>query len=157
MWPRSTRCTDSCHPPAILVLTAIAMWFTSRYSAWALPAMPGQAVIAVIIAGGGLLVMVWAALCFRRARTTVNPMEPTRASALVETGPYRYSRNPMYLGDALLLTAWAVYLGTPVNVIWVAVFVLWLHKFQIPHEERALADSFGDAWHGYRTRVRRWL
>ncbi|MDZ7829768.1 MAG: isoprenylcysteine carboxylmethyltransferase family protein [Halofilum sp. (in: g-proteobacteria)] len=133
------------------------MWLTALYPAWALPATPGQALIAAVIAGGGLLVMVWAALCFRRARTTVNPMDPGQVSALVEVGPYRYSRNPMYLGDTLLLIAWAVYLGTPVNAVWVVLFTWWMHRFQIPHEERALADSFGAAWHGYRSRVRRWL
>lgn len=143
-------------PPVILVLIAVAMGLTGLYPAWTAPAMPGQTPVAAIIAAGGLLVIVWAALCFRRARTTVNPTEPAKASALVDTGPYRYSRNPMYLGDILLLIAWAVYLGTPVNAVWLALFAWCMDRFQIPREERALAATFGEAWNSYRTRVRRW-
>lgn len=144
-------------PPVVLVLIAIAMWLTGLNPAWTLPAMPGQMPVAALIAVAGLLLVVWAALCFHRASTTINPTRPTQASELVETGPYRFSRNPMYLGDALLLLAWAVYLGTPVDVVWVALLAWWLDRLQIPHEERALADAFGEAWYGYRARVRRWL
>ncbi len=144
-------------PPVILLLIAMAMWLTGLYPAWTLAAMPGQTLVAAVIAGAGLLVIVWGTLCFRRARTTVNPTEPEKVSALVETGPYRYSRNPMYLGNVLLLAAWAVYLGAPVNVLWVALFVGWMDRFQIPREERALADTFGGAWDSYRGRVRRWI
>lgn len=94
---------------------------------------------------------------FRRARTTVNPLVPEQASALVQAGIYRHTRNPMYLGFALLLVAWAALLGAPLALLAVAGFVLYLDRFQIVPEERALAGLFGADYTRYRERVRRWV
>ena len=93
---------------------------------------------------------------FRRARTTVNPLRPEKASALVSSGIFRYTRNPMYLALAMALLAWGLLLGHP-----------WrprpggLRRVDEPlpdrTEERALAALFGDDFERYRREVRRWL
>jgi len=144
-------------PPAIVALIAAMMWLTQRYSPTASLDLPGRSVAAALVAAAGLGLIIRAAICFRRARTTVNPLAPDRASSLVTAGPYRFSRNPMYVGDAALLLAWAIQLAAPVNAIWLALFVVCLDRLQIPREEAALAARFGRSYAAYRERVRRWL
>ena len=104
-----------------------------------------------------LLVAIAGALQFRRARTTVNPMKPDTASSLVTGGIYRFTRNPMYLGDALILLAWAVFLSNPITLAGVPLFVAWMNVLQIAPEERALKARFGEAFDLYCSRVRRWI
>jgi protein-S-isoprenylcysteine O-methyltransferase Ste14 len=95
---------------------------------------------------------------FRRAQTTVDPTRPAKASALVVGGVYRLSRNPMYLGFLLLLLAWGVYLShLPSLLLAPLAFVLYLNRFQITPEERALESLFGDEYRAYKREVRRWL
>lgn len=72
-------------------------------------------------------------------------------------GVYRATRNPMYVGLALLLLAWTVYLGAPLALLGVAAFVAYITRFQIVPEERVLAQKFGPEFGAYRSRVRRWL
>ena len=94
---------------------------------------------------------------FRRAKTTVNPLKPEQASSLVTSGIYRWSRNPMYVGFALFLVAWAAWLASPWTLLGVAGFVLYMNRFQIGPEERALASLFGIDFNHYCASVRRWL
>jgi len=94
---------------------------------------------------------------FRRAKTTVNPMKPESASALVASGIYRYSRNPMYLGFLLMLLGWALWLSNASALLLLPAFVLYMNRFQICPEERALLSLFGPDYMQYRARVRRWL
>jgi protein-S-isoprenylcysteine O-methyltransferase Ste14 len=96
-----------------------------------------------------------AILAFRRARTHPEPWKPTKA--LVTVGPYRYSRNPMYVGMTLL------YLGTAVwqNTVWPLLalpVVLWVVQVGVVRrEERYLEGLFGEDYRAYRDRVRPWL
>lgn len=112
---------------------------------------------ALALAALGAGVCLAGVASFRRARTTVNPLVPEQASSLVQAGIYRHTRNPMYLGFAILLVAWAALLGAPLALFAVAGFVLYLDRFQIAPEERALAGLFGADYTRYRERVRRWL
>jgi len=75
----------------------------------------------------------------------------------VSSGIFRVSRNPMYLSMAFALLGWAVGLGRPWLVVGPVVFVLYLTRFQIRPEERALAEKFGPAYEDYRRSTRRWL
>jgi protein-S-isoprenylcysteine O-methyltransferase Ste14 len=92
---------------------------------------------------------------FRRARTTVRPDRP--ASALVTTGPFRFSRNPLYLSLAVLQTG----IGIWMNSVWVLALVAptaaILSRIAILPEERHLAEVFGSAYRDYQASVRRWL
>ncbi|MGH8122848.1 MAG: methyltransferase family protein, partial [Rudaea sp.] len=96
-------------------------------------------------------------LSFRRARTTVDPTKPEQASSLVKTGIYRVTRNPMYLGLTLVLVAWAAFLSSAWALLGVAGFVLYMSRFQIAPEERALASLFASEYEAYKASVRRWL
>jgi protein-S-isoprenylcysteine O-methyltransferase Ste14 len=113
--------------------------------------------LAVALIGGG----AWLALdgvatvFFRRAGTSVVPMNPT--TALVTSGPYRLTRNPMYVGMACLYIALAFAFG----VIWALVFlpavIVVIDRFVIAREEPYLERKFGQAYRDYKARVRRWL
>jgi protein-S-isoprenylcysteine O-methyltransferase Ste14 len=94
---------------------------------------------------------------FRRARTSINPLHPARASALVVTGIYRVTRNPMYVGLLLMLVAWTVYLSSLWLIAGPLVFILYMNHFQIAPEERVLSVLFPEEYEAYCRRVRRWL
>lgn len=140
-------------PPLVaLVLGAIA---------WAIggPALdiPGRTVVAILAAGLGLAIEIVAALAFVARRTTLLPWAPARTETLVTSGLFRFSRNPMYLGQALLLAAWVLYLGTWIAWLALPAYVLYMNRFQIGPEERILAAKFGADYESYRARVRRWI
>lgn len=113
--------------------------------------------LALPLIGAGLLFVLAGGVSFRRARTTVNPLKPEAASALVTSGIYCYTRNPMYVGFALWLLAWGLYLASPLVLLGVLGFVLYMNRLQIAPEERALGRLFGADFAAYRQRVRRWL
>ena len=69
---------------------------------------------------------------------------------------YRLSRNPMYLGFLLVLAAWAVLLANVLVLLPVVAFVIYMNRFQITPEERALAVMFGTEFNAYKRRVRKW-
>lgn len=144
-------------PVAVVVVAAILMWAI----AWLLPALnltlPGRLPAAIAAVLLGVLVTLAGIVEFRRARTTVNPLMPEAASSLVDRGIYRLTRNPMYLGFALALLGWGIYLSNPVSLAMLFAFVAYMNRFQIIPEERVLESLFGDAFKGYRTKVRRWL
>src|ERR1019366_8041563 len=94
---------------------------------------------------------------FIRARTTVNPIQPNRASRLVVSGAYCMSRNPMYLGMVLSLSGWAGLLGSPIGLLAVWLFARVLVIVQIGPEEIALRDRFGESYVEYCQRVNRWI
>ncbi len=113
--------------------------------------------VSVFFATLGLLVIVAGWYVFRKRRTTVNPVYPERATRLVTSGVYRYSRNPMYLGFLLWLVAAVMFTGNLVNAVFLPVYLYWASRLYIEPEERALAKLFGDEFLAYKSRVRRWL
>ena len=102
----------------------------------------------------GLVLNIWSDQIFKKARTTVNPFE--RSSRLVTKGPYRLSRHPMYLGMVLILVGLGVVLGSAAPWAVVPAFVLVAVKF-MGVEEKAMEETFGQAYRDYRRRVRRWI
>lgn len=105
----------------------------------------------------GLILILAGAWHFRRRGTTLNPLHPETTSALVTSGVYRISRNPIYAGFLLCLCGWACYLANRYALIGPVIFVLYMNYFQIRPEERALAQLFGQEYDAYRRLVRRWL
>ncbi len=144
-------------PPIVGIVTALLMWLVARqWPGELLPETATRWVCGTLITLS-LLLDGWAIVAFRRARTTVNPLAPEKASAIVEVGPYRVTRNPMYLGMALILLACVIWFGQPLNLLVLAMFIAYLTAFQIKPEEAALTERFGQEYESYRARVRRWL
>mgnify|MGYP000499719522 CR=1 FL=1 len=115
-----------------------------RFLAWGLVILGASVALAGVVT-------------FRRHRTTVNPFKPGTASTLVESGIYRRTRNPMYVGVTLALLGFAAWRGHPLSLVLVALFPAFIQRFQIAPEERALGEIFGPAYAAYKTRVPRWL
>ena len=146
-----------CPPPLVALILAFAMWLLHRQTAGLAVAFPFQVHFAAVLAIIGLALDLNALRRFLKARTTISPFRPNRTERLVTGGVYRLTRNPMYLGMLLLLSAWAVWLGNPLNLAALAAYVAFITQFQIKPEERALAKKFGQPYLDYCARVRRWL
>jgi protein-S-isoprenylcysteine O-methyltransferase Ste14 len=143
-------------PPIVGLLIAAAMWGIAKSTAATL-AVPDPVFAAAVVALVGLAFDLAGILSFLRAKTTVNPLKPEKATALVTSGVYRLTRNPMYVGMLFLLIAWAIYLDSPWALLGPLAFVLYMNWFQIGPEEKALEELFGDKFSDYKRRVRRWL
>ena len=145
-------------PPVVIVLLlAAAMFATARLA----PAfgfhLPANRIIATGLAVSGVIVALLGVASFRRAGTTVNPLQPAAASQLVVSGIYRRTRNPMYLGMLLVLLGWGVGLANALALLPAAAFIPLMNRLQIGPEERILAATFGPAFTAYQSAVRRWL
>jgi protein-S-isoprenylcysteine O-methyltransferase Ste14 len=144
-------------PAAVVLLTAAFMWVC----AWAVPAFgfrfPASDFYAVGLAVAGAVTSVLGIVSFARARTTINPMKPESSSSLVVSGIYKLTRNPMYLGSLLVLAGWGIHLSNVLAFLLLPPFILYMNRFQIGPEERALAALFGQEFAAYKSRVRRWL
>ena len=145
-------------PPVAVVLAVSAlMWLV----AWAVPAfkflLPARDLVAMSFVLAGAVTSALGVVSFRRARTTVNPMKPELPSSLVASGIYGLTRNPMYLGFLLVLLGWAIFLSSVLAFIFLPAFILYMNRFQIDPEERALAALFGQEFTAYKARARRWL
>lgn len=145
-------------PPLMAVVIAGAMYAaaTLHAPAWALPPSV-RVVVALALAGVGVVFDLAGMLSFRKAKTTINPLTPQRSSAVVTHGVYRLTRNPMYLGLVLILLGLAVYLASVWALLGPVAFGAFITRFQIQPEERALKARFGTAYTDYCARVRRWL
>jgi protein-S-isoprenylcysteine O-methyltransferase Ste14 len=144
-------------PVALFVVVALLMWtVASSLPSWriAFPSRTLATVLLLLVAGA---IGIAGVRAFHRARTTVNPLRPERASALVTSGIYRRTRNPMYVALAIALLAWALWLAHPLALLGVAAFVGWMNRYQIAPEERALQALFGAEFERYCSEVRRWL
>ena len=144
-------------PPVVVAIIGVVMWAVGRKLELGKFEAALQAPVAGVLLIVALLLMFVAVASFIAAKTTVNPLRPSRASSLVTTGIFRISRNPMYLGDLLVLAALAVWLGNVVNVVLLVFFIWYINRFQIFPEERALTNLFGESYVAYCSRVRRWL
>jgi len=143
------------YPPAYLLLAAVLMLGLHVLA-------PVKQVIAsplrflgIIPLIAGVAVVLWGAGIFRRVGTAIKPFEPS--TVLVVDGPYRVSRNPIYLGLVCALVGVGVMLGTLTPFVVVPIFAYWIDRRFIRAEESMLAETFGPRYDAYRARVRRWL
>lgn len=134
------------------------MWLASRVLPEAGFDLPGRVAISAATAAVGFALCLAGILRFRQAGTTVDPRRPGQASALVTTGIYSVTRNPMYLGFLVVLVACGIFVANAVALLFgPAAFALYIDRLQIPAEERALTQAFGDEYRAYTKRVRRWI
>ena len=119
------------------------------------PLAPASVVIGLLLLLGFVGTGVWGALEFRRARTNIDPRRP--ALVLVESGPYRVTRNPMYLGFLLLFAG----IGLLASLDWSLPLLpfVWfaLDRLVVRREEAYLSAKFGAPYNAFRARTRRWL
>jgi len=140
-------------PLATVVLGVILQRFWPIDPGFVLPLhyWVGGLIIAAAFFGLGF----WAVLVMRRSGQSENPWKPT--TAIVERGPYRFTRNPMYLQLVLICIGFAILLMNPWILLLTPLCAWVLQRFVIRPEEAYLTRKFGDSYRDYQRRVRRWI
>ena len=145
-------------PPAIVfILFAALMYLLASFLPVGYFDFYGRYLLVKILLAVAILIGTISLYQFFRAKTTVDPLTPSKAQKLVTKGLYNYSRNPMYLTLLLILLAWGLWLGNVFNTITAAAFVAYMNRFQIIPEEEALKEKFGKDYEKYLIKVRRWF
>ena len=145
-------------PPLIVVaIAALLMWAVARVTPRLTLLYPGRVLVAAALLISGIAIVLMGVLAFRKASTTVDPRFPENATHIVSSGIYRFTRNPMYLGMLVVLIAWMALLSNVSTVVMPPLFALYITRWQIVPEERALAEKFGAEYEAYCRSVRRWL
>lgn len=147
-----------------MLLTAIAIgWFLNRQ----LPTLAGLAMLGhfplapVQIWLGWLLVVlaiavdVWVLMIFKNHKTNIRP--DRRADSLVSTGPFAYSRNPIYVGNIAIILGLSIVNGSVWYMLLSALLFFLIRELAVKREEAHMAANFDDAWLRYKSTVRRWL
>jgi protein-S-isoprenylcysteine O-methyltransferase Ste14 len=142
-------------PPVFFLVALVLMVFFHRVAPWAHVLDAPYRYAGIVLAGLALGVGAWAAVLFRRAGTNIRPFMPS--TALVVVGPYKFTRNPMYLGMAGILLGAAVFMGSLTPFIVIPAFMALISERFIIPEEAKLEEAFGREYCDYKARVRRWL
>lgn len=145
-------------PPFLFAGGLMLAWLLHRGWPLPLPGVEGRGaarVAALLLGAAGIGWMAWGLITFRRARTAIIPHHP--ASRLVTEGPYRFGRNPMYLGMSALYAAVAIRLDTLWALALFPLVIVLLHRLVIRREERYLSAEFGEEYDRFRARVPRWI
>lgn len=145
-------------PPVVVFAVALALMWWSVVSWPSLVfELPLRTLFVMICVASSGYIGIAGVLEFRRHQTTVNPHTPNNASTVVDTGIFKYTRNPMYLGLVVLLIG-ALFYWSSLASLWVIVaFISYLNRFQISAEERILSEKYGTQYTDYLTKVRRWI
>lgn len=142
-------------PPLLTLILLIAQVLLSVQMP--VPGMfgPGIAQFGYLVIVAGVLLLIWGAGHFRKVRTNINTFRDP--DVLVTGGPFRFTRNPMYLGFFLILFGAAIVYDAASALLPVAAFFAAANWWYIPFEEQAAEKALGEAYDDYRRRVRRWL
>ncbi|WGE88805.1 methyltransferase family protein [Actinobacillus arthritidis] len=139
-------------PPLLFAIASLAIYFLPHSSIYFIPKFLSYILLLLAFLIGGMSVYT-----FWQVKTTLTPLDPKQTSQLVVKGIYRVSRNPMYLSLVLLLSALTIWLPSYWGFLVIIGFILYLNRFQIMPEERALTEKFGQDFVSYQDKVRRWL
>ena len=143
-------------PPPILALVMIVLIYLSPLFVESITFnYQGSLSVLFIILGAACALPSFK--LFAKFKTTITPLKPSDATALVTEGMYRYSRNPMYLGLLLWTIASTIWFGTWFGIIINIVFIFLINFLQIIPEEEALLEIFGEEYEEYKKNVRRWI
>jgi protein-S-isoprenylcysteine O-methyltransferase Ste14 len=142
-------------PPVVTLVFGLSIYFSReifqaveiKYSSY----------IGILLLVLGLAILISAVRLFRKDKTTVNPLSPEQATKLVTDGIFKYSRNPMYLGMVFILSSMAVFFNLIGGIILIALFCIYITKFQIIPEERAMSNLFSQDFNKYKQATRRWI
>jgi protein-S-isoprenylcysteine O-methyltransferase Ste14 len=145
-------------PPPVVFLAGLGLGFLLQRAlplAFAAPGNPLPRWLGGLLTLGAGALALWAFLTFRRARTTVRPDRP--ASALLTRGPFRFTRNPLYLSLSLLHAGLALLANALWPLLMLLPVLLVIRSYVVAREERYLLGRFGADYEAYRQAVRRWF
>ncbi len=145
--------------PPILLVMALALEIGLQWLV-PLPWIYGRAALEATASGIAMIVAafaidIWAALVLRNHKTTIMPHRPS--TRLVTRGPFRFSRNPIYVANLMLVAGLGLVLANLWLLVVTPLFALALQKLAIAGEERHLEALFEDQWQDYKAQVRRWI
>lgn len=143
------------YPPTYLLLAFLLMIGLHLVAPVRLLIHAPYRFLGLIPLAGGVALVLWGAGIFERVGTAIKPFE--ESSVLVSRGPFRVSRNPMYLGMVIGLTGVAVVAGSLTPFLVVPAFAILIERRFIRAEEAHLERTFGASYMAYKARVRRWL
>ena len=142
-------------PPIITFICGIAIFFSKSFFNQFFSY--NNNIISLILLILGLVVFISAVKSFNKQKTTINPLEPRKASSLVVSGIFKFSRNPMYLGMLIILLSTSFKFNLIGGMIISLFFYIFITKFQIIPEEEAMNELFGDKFTQYSNTTRRWI
>ncbi len=144
-------------PPPVIVAVFLALGLVAdKYlpSSFGAP-MNYLAKLGIILIVGGFVLAFWCAWMYFKAKTSILPH--TQDSAIINTGPFRFSRNPIYLSMVMVFTGICLYWNAPIALLFLIPTILSLRYYVIAKEEAYLTRRFGDEYLTYQRKVRRWL
>jgi len=142
-------------PPIVTLFFGLCIYLSRPYfPEFSSSLLNSMSVISFVV---GISVFVAAVGSFKKQKTTVNPISIEKASSLVISGIFKYSRNPMYLGMSFILLGLAFKFNLIGGLLFTSIFMLFITIFQIKPEEVAMEKLFEQQWKDYIKNVRRWL
>jgi|TARA_B100000767_G_C19345026_1_gene361383 protein-S-isoprenylcysteine O-methyltransferase Ste14 len=144
-------------PLAFVAICALCMFLTNQLYTDLNLSYSFNLITLLILSLIGIAFVLAGIVTFKIHKTTVNPVNTKNVSTLVNSGIYKHTRNPMYVGMLCVLIGYVVYLANPLNIVFAVFFVLYLNKYQIIPEEVFLEKLFGKDFIAYKRVVRRWL
>ena len=144
-------------PPILTLMSAILMLIISKYFNKANFSLNQHNQFALFFLIVALIIIVISIAKFIKIKTTISPLKPNKTSIFVDSGIYKHTRNPMYLGLLLILFSLFLYLKNFLSFLVLPLFVIYITKNQILPEEKVLENLFGDQYKKYKNKVRRWI
>ena len=143
-------------PPPLVALT---FGFLIKYTKNIFPVIEikNEIVFGSFMIISGLIIILSAIISFKKYKTTITPLNPSKATKLIVHGVYKFSRNPMYLGLLLVLFGVSTMLNPIGGLFFIPLFILYLNYFQIIPEENAMIQLFKGEFLKYKRNVRRWI
>ena len=142
-------------PPIVTATFGLIIYFSKSFSP--VYSFDNSNIISVIFLLFGLGIFSAAVQSFKKHKTTINPLSPDKASSLVNSGIFSYSRNPMYLGMLLILLSVSFKFNISGGLFISFLFKIYITRFQIIPEEKAMAKLFGEEFITYKNQTRRWI
>ncbi|MYM58386.1 hypothetical protein GTG28_04050 [Vibrio sp. OCN044] len=144
-------------PPLVFIILFLAIKFTSEEFNTLSVNLPFAHIVLIACLVVSVFVGFAGVYEFRKAKTTINPIQVKQASKVVDTGVFSFTRNPMYLSMFVLLFGFAYWQQNILSMLITFTFVFYINRFQILPEEAALEELFGATYVDYKQRVRRWI
>lgn len=143
-------------PPIWGLLFVLVAWGVGYAAGIQAPSWLDHPALGTLVLIAGLALAGWGRLTFAKAGAEIRPASP-KNSHLVTNGPFRFTRNPMYLGIFVMTIGLMLIIGTPTMLLAPIAFFLWVNFISIPFEEAKMERQFGEAYRNYQRRVRRWF
>ena len=142
-------------PPIVTATFGLIIYFSKSF--FPVYSFENSNMISVIFLLFGLGIFSAAVQSFKKHKTTINPLSPDKASLLVNSGIFSYSRNPMYLGMLLILLSVSFKFNISGGLFISFLFKIYITRFQIIPEEEAMVKLFGEEFIAYKNQTRRWI